>query len=123
MIQRIRTSTVTSINLDKIQTKYKLSTKASILRICISVSLKDDSNPLDYLNNLENKEGFDISFPTLFGEQEVLYKALIKCHADKILSESEFADYVLAHIERGMIGVYGEFAVTGSFEEFMLKLI
>lgn len=123
MIQRIKTSTTTSINLDRIQSKYKLSTKASILRICISVSLKDDSCPLEYLNNIDNSEGFDISLPTLFGEHEVLYKSLIRWHANKTLSESEFVNYVLGHIERGMIGVYGEFAVTGSFEEFMLKLI
>lgn len=123
MNQRIRTSTITSINLDQIQNKYKLSTKASVLRICISFSLKDGSCPLESLKDIDNKDGFDISLSTLFGDLEVLYNALIRCHANKELNDSEFVSYVLAHIERGMIGIYGEFAITSNFEDFMLKLV
>lgn len=44
MIQRIKTSNTVSENLDKIQNKLHLSSKAAILRIALSLSLNEDDD-------------------------------------------------------------------------------
>lgn len=123
MAQRIRTSSVTAENLTKIQNKYHFSTKAAILRACISVSLREDKDPIYLLDDIENKTGFDISLSTLFGDDEVYYKSMIKFKANKNLEEKEYVDYIIAHIEQGMTIIYGAFATTYTLQSFIEKIV
>lgn len=122
MIQRLKTSNKTSENLEKIQNKLHLSSKAAILRICLSLSL-NDAEELDLSKKFDNDKGFDISLNTLFGEYETMFKALIRFKYGKEMNESTFVKMTQAHIERGMIKLYGEFATNNSIESFIESLM
>lgn len=122
MIKRIKTSKKASKYLDAIQNKLKLSTKASILRIALSVSLKDPVDPLKNENNLDSN-GFEISLSTLYGDYETYYKVLIKEHCKKDLTNDEIIRYIIAHIERGIVIVYGELMTSNSIEQFINKVM
>lgn len=116
MIQRIKTSNSVAENLDKIQNKLHLSSKAAILRIAISLSLNDDSD-LNLTAQYLTDQGFDISIATLFGEYEVLFRALIKNSYKCVIDEQLYVKLIQAHIERGMIKLYGEF-LTNFISDF-----
>lgn len=122
MNARIKTSEKTSINLDKIQSKLHLSSKASVLRICLSLSLNDPSTPFEYFPK-DDKNGFEISVSTLFGEFEVLYVGLIYQHYGQKMDKKMFIKSLISHIERGMVYLYSEFATTNSTEDLIIKLV
>lgn len=73
MVQRIKISNKATDYLDKMQNKLHLSSKAAILRICISLSL-NDSTLLNGTFSYDNNNGFDISLDTLFGDYSVFLK-------------------------------------------------
>lgn len=123
MSYRIKTSTITAENLTKIQNKYHFSTRAAILRICISLSLKEGDISLEIIENLDTKLGFDISLQTLFGDEEVYYRCMINYLAGKKLDDNDYSDYVVSHIERGMTLLYGDFVITHSLKEFIEKIV
>lgn len=122
MIQRIKTSNTVAENLDKIQNKLHLSSKAAILRIAISLSLNDDSG-LNLTAKYFTDRGFDISIATLFGEYEVLFRTLIKNSYKHAIDEQLYVKLIQAHIERGMIKLYGEFATNNQIEDFIDTLV
>jgi len=121
MQKRIKTSTSTAVNLEKLDKFLRLSSKAAILRIAISRSLQDVSIPK--MDMKENKNGFEISLDTLFGEYGIFYKVLIKRHANQDLSDEAFVNLVIAHIERGMITLYGDYALDNNKNKLFLRLI
>lgn len=41
----------------------------------------------------------------------------------KKLDDNEYSDYVVAHIERGMTLLYGNFVITHSLKEFIEKIV
>lgn len=122
MIQRIKTSNSVAYNLDKIQNKLHLSSKAAILRIAISLSL-NDNNDLDLKLKYPTDKGFDISIATLFGEYEILFRALIKNSYKEPVNEQKYVRLIQAHIERGMVKLYGEFATNNRIEDFIEAII
>ena len=122
MIQRIKTSNSVAENLDKIQNKLHLSSKAAILRIAISLSLNYDSD-LNLTAQYLTDQGFDISIATLFGEYEVLFRALIKNSYKCVIDEQLYVKLIQAHIERGMIKLYGEFLTNNQIANFIDALV
>lgn len=122
MIQRIKTSGQTSLNLDKIQNKLHLSSKAAILRICLSLSLNEEEE-IDLSKSISTEGGFDISLNTLFGDYDVLFKILIKNNYKKPLNEQIFVKLVQAHLERGMIKFYGEFATNNDVYKLIENIV
>ena len=122
MIKRIKTSKKASEYLEIIQSKLKLSTKASILRIALSVSLKDPTDSLADEKNLDSN-GFEISLSTLYGEYETYYRILIKQYCKKDLTNDEIIKYTVSHIERGIVILYGELMTSDSIEQFITKIL
>lgn len=118
MIQRIKTSNRTATHLDEIQNKLHLSSKAAILRICISLSLNNPESPLDF-GSTDSNNGFEISINTLFGDYKDLYTNLIKYHYKESIDEDIFAKLIQSHIERGMIEFYGDFLMSGTPEKMI----
>lgn len=122
MVQRIKTSGQTSINLDRIQNKLHLSSKAAILRLCLSLSL-NEKEEVDLTKVSSTEGGFDISLNTLFGEYDVLFRILIKNNYKKSMNEQTFVKLVQAHLERGMIKLYGEFATNNDIYKFIESIV
>lgn len=122
MIQRIKTSNTVSENLDKIQNKLHLSSKAAILRIALSLSLNEDDD-IDLKLKYQTDKGFDISIATLFGEYEILFRALIKNSFPEQLNEQQYVKLIQAHLERGMVKLYGEFATNNQIDEFIEAIL
>lgn len=122
MIQRIKTSNTVAENLDKIQNKLHLSSKAAILRIALSLSLNEEYD-IDLKSKYQTDKGFDISIATLFGEYEVLFRALIKNSYKKQVNEQEYVKLIQAHLERGMVKLYGEFATNNQVEDFIEAIL
>lgn len=122
MAQRIRTSNKTAENLDKIQNKFHFSSKAVILRLCLALSLNIDEK-IELKKQSNTDKGFDISLSTLFGEYEVYFKTLIRYSYKQEMTETTYIRLIQAHIERGMIKLYGEFATTNGTLDFIEALM
>jgi DNA sulfur modification protein DndE len=122
MVQRIKISNKATDYLDKMQNKLHLSSKAAILRICISLSL-NDSTLLNGTFSYDNNNGFDISLDTLFGDYSVFFEGLIKNHYKKEMTDKEYVEQVIGHIERGIVILYGEFATTNTTHELIKRLV
>lgn len=122
MIQRIKTSNQTSFNLDKIQNKLHLSSKATILRIALAISL-NDPDKIDISIKYQTDQGFDISLTTLFGEYELFFRTLIKYSYQSEMDEKTYIRLIQSHIERGMIKLYGEFATNNDIKKMLNEII
>ncbi len=122
MIQRIKTSNQTSINLDKIQNRLHLSSKAAILRIALAISLNNVTE-LDIFEKYQTDEGFDISLATLFGEYELLFRTLIRNSYHSEMDERTYIKLIQAHIERGMVKLYGEFATNNDIKKLLESIV
>lgn len=122
MIQRIKTSNQTSYNLDKIQNKLHLSSKAAILRIALAISL-NDPDKIDISIKYQTDQGFDISLTTLFGEYELFFRTLIKYSYQSEMDEKTYIRLIQSHIERGMIKLYGEFATNNDIKKMLNEII
>ena len=122
MVQRIKISNKATDYLDKMQNKLHLSSKAAILRICISLSL-NDSTLLNGTFSHDNNNGFDISLDTLFGDYSVFFEGLIKNHYKKEMTDKEYVEQVIGHIERGIVILYGEVATTNTTHELIKRLV
>lgn len=119
MINRIRTSIDIADKLDILDSTFKLSSKAAVLRLAISLSLNDESAP----KPPEDKKGFEIAIFTLLGDYFDYYRILISVHSKENLSDDEFEHQLICHIERGVTMLYSEYQLSGKLERIVDKLL
>ena len=113
---RLRTSKKTEQHLEELQNVLGLSTKAAIARIAIGLSLTSDNNPLeDPRFNSQDQTGFEFQRPTLLGEYDGLYKAMITQLLERELSDEEFFPRaVYCHLEQGIHLLLAEYKHHGN---------
>jgi DNA sulfur modification protein DndE len=89
-------------------------------RIAVSLSLNNPTIP----NPVENKSGVTIARNVLTGENDYVFKALIKQHAKRDVADEEyFPDLFNAHLERGIKLLDSEYKHSGNYEKLLLNLL
>lgn len=89
-------------------------------RLAVSLSLKDPSMPAP----VEDKNGLEIHRNAMTGENDYIFKALIRQHASKNISDEEyFPNLFNAHLERGISILENEYKYAGNYEKFLLTLL
>lgn len=116
---RLKTSKNTGEILVNLQASTGLTWNI-LSRIAISLSLKDPSMP----NLVEDKTGVDIHRNALTGELDYIYKAMIRQHAKRNISEEEyFPDLFNAHLERGILTLENEYRHAGNYDKLLQNLL
>jgi DNA sulfur modification protein DndE len=116
---RLKTSKETGEKLVSLQAATGLTWNI-LSRIAVSLSLKDHSSP----TLVENKAGVDIHRNAMTGENDYIYKALIRQHANRNISDEEyFPDLFNAHLERGIVLLENEYKHAGNYEKLLLNLL
>lgn len=116
---RLKTSKFTGDTLIDLQASTGLTWNV-LARIAIMLSLKDPCLP----NAVENKSGVDIHRNALTGENDYLFKALIKQHAKRNIPDEEyFPELFNAHLERGIKILDSEYKHAGNYEKLLINLL
>ena|SRR5579875_3076107 len=116
---RLKTSKATGEKLISLQAATGLTWNI-LSRLAVALSLRDPSMP----QLVENKAGVDIHRNAMTGEYDYIYKALIRQHAQKNISDEDyFPDLFNAHLERGMILLENEYKHAGNYEKLLQNLI
>ena len=73
---------------------------------------------------VENKAGVDIHRNAMTGENDYIFKALIRQHAKRNVPDEEyFPDLFNAHLERGIILLENEYKHAGNYDKLLQNLI
>jgi DNA sulfur modification protein DndE len=116
---RLKTSKETGERLVALQATTGLSWNI-LSRLALSLSLRDPSIP----DLVENKSGVEIHRNAMTGENDYIYKALIRQHAQRNISDEEyFPDLFNAHLERGIILLENEYKHAGNYDKFLQNLL
>ncbi|MDX5476219.1 MAG: DNA sulfur modification protein DndE [Bacillaceae bacterium] len=116
---RLKTSKETGEKLVSLQSTTGLTWNI-LSRLALSLSLKDPSLPV----LVENKSGVEIHRNAMTGENDYVYKALIRQHAKRNVTDEEyFPDLFNAHLERGISLLENEYKHAGNYEKFLQNLI
>lgn len=116
---RLKTSENTGELLKSLQSSTGLTWNV-ISRIAVAMSLKDPNIPPP----VENSSGVEINRNTMTGEFDYVYKALIRQHAKKHISDEEYyPDYFNRHLERGILLLEGEYRLAGNYDKLLISLL
>lgn len=116
---RLKTSKDTAQRLISLQDSSGLSWNI-LSRLAVSLSLRDPSTP----PLVDNKDGVDIHRNTMTGENDYIYKALIRQHAKRTVTDGEYFPYLFnAHLERGIKLLEMEYNHAGNYEKLLINLI
>jgi len=116
---RLKTSKETGERLVSLQSTTGLTWNI-LSRIALALSLKDPSMP----DLVENKSGVDINRNAMTGENDYIYKALIRQHAKRNVSDEEyFPDLFNAHLERGIVLLENEYKHARNYDKLLLNLL
>lgn len=116
---RLKTSKYTGELLLSLQASTGLTWNV-LSRIAIALSLNNPSIP----NSVENKTGVEIHRNALTGENDYIFKALIRQHSKRNVSDEEyFPDLFNAHLERGITLLDNEYKHAGNYEKLLVNLI
>ncbi len=116
---RLKTSKQTGERLVALQGATGLTWNI-LSRIAVSLSLNIPTMP----KLVENKSGVDIHRNAMTGENDYIYKALIRQHAKRNISDEEFfPDLFNAHLERGIELLNNEYKHAGNYEKLLLNLL
>jgi DNA sulfur modification protein DndE len=116
---RLKTSKDTGDKLVSLQSSTGLTWNI-LSRIAVSLSLREPSIP----EMVENKSGVDIHRNAMTGENDYIYKALIRQHAQKNISDEEyFPDLFNAHLERGITLLDNEYKHAKNYDKLLQNLL
>ncbi|CAK8585185.1 MULTISPECIES: DNA sulfur modification protein DndE [Priestia] len=116
---RLKTSKETGDRLVSLQATTGLTWNI-LSRIALALSLRDPSMP----NLVENKSGVDINRNAMTGENDYIYKALIRQHAQRNVTDEEyFPDLFNAHLERGIVLLDNEYKHARNYEKLLQNLL
>lgn len=116
---RLTTSLEVEQKIIELQKLLKLSTKASVMRIALGLSLKSKEDPRNEYNEKNNDHGgATYQRVTITGEYDELYRALLIEQLNKEVDDSElFPELFNAHISRGVNVLYDEYQLKGNYDK------
>ena len=126
---RLKTSVSTETKLNELQTMLQVSSKAAVMRLAIGISLKIDGDPriidgaiIKY--DVHNQAGADYNRFTIFGDDELMYKILMKQHLNNNIPDDVFFPWLTnAHIDRGIKELYADYKLTNNKIKYIQKII
>lgn len=118
---RLTTSLEIEKKIIELQRLLKLSTKASVMRIAIGLSLKSKTDPrLEYPESENDHGGATYQRVTITGEYDELYRALLIEHINKDVEEKDiFPELMNTHITRGINVLYDEYQLKGNYDKVL----
>ena len=116
---RLTTSLEVEQKIIELQKLMKLSTKASVMRIALGLSLKNQTDPrIEYPEKDNDHGGATYQRITITGDYDELYKALLIEQVGKELKDNEiFPELFNSHISRGVNVLYDEYQLKGSYDK------
>lgn len=128
MITRLKTTIDVENKLVELDRRIKLSSKAAIMRLALSYSIKIKTDPRvqnDLIRHydIRKQDGLDYQRVTIFGQNEELYKLLmINQLGENITDEEFFPELTFFHIERGINLLYSDYLYINDKDKFFEKL-
>lgn len=128
MITRLKTTTDVENKLVELDRRIKLSSKAAIMRLALSYSIKIKTDPrvqndITRHYDIRKQDGLDYQRLTIFGQNEELYKLLmINQLGTDITDEEFFPELTFFHIERGINLLYSDYLYINDKDKFFEKL-
>lgn len=118
---RLTTSLEVERKIIELQRLLKLSTKASVMRIAIGLSLKSKTDPrIEYPESENDHGGATYQRITITGDYDELYKALLIEQLSNEIDEKDiFPELLNSHITRGVNVLYDEYQLKGSYEKVL----
>lgn len=118
---RLTTSLEVEKKIIELQKLLKLSTKASVMRIAIGLSLKSKTDPrIDYPEKENDHGGATYQRATITGDYDELYRALMIEQIQTKLKDNElFPELYNSHISRGVELLYDEYQLRGSYDKVL----
>lgn len=122
MITRLKTSKESKEILDKMNNALRMSSNAVILRYAIARSIESEKDIYDDPDAIvSNAYGFEITRKTLFGDNEIVYKLLMK--AENVDDDDFFPKLTNMHIERGLKILERDYKYAGNKDKMIKNLI
>lgn len=121
----INSRLTTSLDVEKkiieLQKLLKLSTKASVMRIAIGLSLRVKEDPRDIYNEKNNDHaGATYQRITITGDYDELYRVLLIEQLNKTINDSElYPELLNSHISRGINLLYDEYQLRGNYDKIL----
>ena len=118
---RLTTSLEVEQKIIELQKLLKLSTKASVMRIALGLSLKSKEDPRVIYNEKNNDHGgATYQRVTITGDYDELYRALLIEQLNMEVSDTEiFPELFNAHISRGINALYDEYQLKGNYDKVL----
>ncbi len=118
---RLTTSLEIEKKIIELQKLLKLSTKASVMRIAIGLSLKSKVDPrIDYPESNNDRGGATYQRATITGDYDELYKALMIEQINLKIEDKEiFPELYNSHISRGIDLLYDEYQLKGNYDKVL----
>lgn len=126
---RLKTSLDIESKLTELQSLLQLSSKAAVMRLAIAFSLKIKGDPriidgkfVHY--DLKKQNGADYNRFTIFGTDEIVYKAIMQQHLGEFVDDDVFfPELTNAHLSRGIIELNADFKLAKNKEKFIRELL
>ena len=116
---RLKTSKQTGEILKSLQNSTGLTWNI-LSRIAVSLSLNDATEP----PAVPDTAGVEIHRNAMTGDQDYVYKALIRQHANRHVPDEEyFPELFNRHLERGIQILEGEYGLAGNYEKLLATLL
>lgn len=118
---RLTTSLEIEKKIIELQRLLKLSTKASVMRIAIGLSLRSNTDPrLEYPESENDHGGATYQRVTITGEYDELYRALLIDQIKNDIDEKDiFPELMNSHITRGINVLYDEYQLKGNYDKVL----
>lgn len=116
---RLTTSLEVEQKIIELQKLMKLSTKASVMRIALGLSLRSKTDPrLEYPEKENDHSGATYQRITITGDYDELYRALLIEQIGQKIDENElFPELFNSHISRGINVLYDEYQLKGNYDK------
>lgn len=116
---RLTTSLEVEQKIIELQKLMKLSTKASVMRIAIGLSLRSKTDPrIEYPEKENDHGGATYQRITITGDYDELYRALLIEQIGQEVKEIDlFPELFNSHISRGVNVLYDEYQLKGNYDK------
>lgn len=126
---RLKTSLDVESKLTELQSALQVSSKAAVIRLAIAFSLRIKGDPRIVNGriekyNVKNQNGADYNRFTIYGTDEVVYRAIMQQHLKQYLEDDIFfPELTNAHLSRGIVELNAELKLANNKEKFIRSLL
>lgn len=126
---RLKTSLDVESKLTELQSALQVSSKAAVIRLAIAFSLRIKGDPRIVNGRIEKynvkiQNGADYNRFTIYGTDEVVYRAIMQQHLKQYVEDDIFfPELTNAHLSRGIVELNAELKLANNKEKFIRSLL